>query len=61
MKHSLLPINQALQSQETWDETAILARGVSAVRAGASDMAMGLSAAPRCLKAASARSVARSR
>ncbi len=27
MKHSLLPINQALQSQETWDETAILARG----------------------------------
>ncbi len=27
MKHSLLPINQALQNQMTWDETAILARG----------------------------------
>ena len=27
MKHSLLPINQALQAQETWDEAAILARG----------------------------------
>lgn len=27
MKHSLLPINQALQNQEVWDEAAILARG----------------------------------
>ena len=27
LKHSLLPINQALQTQEVWDEAAILARG----------------------------------
>lgn len=29
MKHSLLPINQALQDQDAWDEAAILARGES--------------------------------
>ncbi len=27
MKHSLLPINQALHAKETWDEDAILERG----------------------------------
>ena len=27
MKHSLLPINQVLQDQKTWDEATILARG----------------------------------